>query len=298
MLERTGARTALLITEGFRDSYEIGRINRPDAYNLFFRKHVPLVERALRFEVRERVTADRRGARAAGRGQVDAAVRPARGGEGRSRRDPAAALLCEPEARERGEAHRPAAAAARLRHRLTRALAGVPRVRALLDHGRQRLHRAARQPLRRARSRPLSRIRASRARSCWSSRPAACTSRARRRPNASACWSLGPAAGVVGAQALCRRIGARRRGRLRHGRHDRQGGRDLRRRGADRLECAGRRLQRGAADPDPDGAHLGGRHRRRQHRRGRRERRAAVGPQSAGAEPGPACYGLGGTRPR
>jgi N-methylhydantoinase A len=58
ILERTGARTALLITEGFRDIYEIGRINRPDAYNLFFQKHVPLVERALRFEVRERVLAD------------------------------------------------------------------------------------------------------------------------------------------------------------------------------------------------------------------------------------------------
>ncbi len=58
ILERTGARTALLITEGFRDIYEIGRINRPDAYNLFFRKHVRLVERALRFEVKERVLAD------------------------------------------------------------------------------------------------------------------------------------------------------------------------------------------------------------------------------------------------
>jgi N-methylhydantoinase A len=58
ILERKGARTALLITEGFRDIYEIGRINRPDAYNLFFRKHVPLVERALRFEVKERVLAD------------------------------------------------------------------------------------------------------------------------------------------------------------------------------------------------------------------------------------------------
>ena len=57
MLERTGARTALLITEGFRDTYEIGRINRPDAYNLFFKKHVPLVERALRLEVRERMLA-------------------------------------------------------------------------------------------------------------------------------------------------------------------------------------------------------------------------------------------------
>jgi N-methylhydantoinase A len=58
VLERTGARTALIITEGFRDIYEIGRINRPDAYNLFFQKHVPLVERALRFEVAERILAD------------------------------------------------------------------------------------------------------------------------------------------------------------------------------------------------------------------------------------------------
>ncbi len=58
MLERTGAKTALLTTQGFRDSYEIGRINRPDAYNLFFRKHVPLVKRSLRFEVPERLTAE------------------------------------------------------------------------------------------------------------------------------------------------------------------------------------------------------------------------------------------------
>ncbi len=58
ILERTGAKTALVITEGFRDIYEIGRINRPDAYNLFFKKHVPLVERALRFEANERVLAD------------------------------------------------------------------------------------------------------------------------------------------------------------------------------------------------------------------------------------------------
>src|SRR5215208_397019 len=58
ILERTGAKTALLITEGFRDVYEIGRINRPDAYNLFFRKHVPLVKRALRFEIKERVLSD------------------------------------------------------------------------------------------------------------------------------------------------------------------------------------------------------------------------------------------------
>ena len=57
LLERTGAKTALLTTRGFRDIYEIGRVNRPDAYNLYFRKHVPLVERALRFEIDERITA-------------------------------------------------------------------------------------------------------------------------------------------------------------------------------------------------------------------------------------------------
>ena len=58
LLERKGARTALVTTEGFRDVYEIGRINRPDAYNLFFRKHKPLIERSMCFEVRERLTAD------------------------------------------------------------------------------------------------------------------------------------------------------------------------------------------------------------------------------------------------
>src|SRR5580704_8979151 len=58
MLERTGVKTALVTTEGFRDVYEIGRINRPDAYNLYFQKHKPLIERALCFEVKERVRAD------------------------------------------------------------------------------------------------------------------------------------------------------------------------------------------------------------------------------------------------
>ena len=58
LLERTGARTALLITRGFRDIYEIGRVNRPDSYNLFFKKHEPLVGRALRFEVKERLYFD------------------------------------------------------------------------------------------------------------------------------------------------------------------------------------------------------------------------------------------------
>ena len=43
VLERKGARTALITTRGFRDSYEIGRVNRPDSFNLRFRKHQPLI---------------------------------------------------------------------------------------------------------------------------------------------------------------------------------------------------------------------------------------------------------------
>jgi N-methylhydantoinase A len=58
ILQRRGARTALITTRGFRDVYEIGRINRPEAFNLFFRKHVPLVPRSLRFEVTERLDAE------------------------------------------------------------------------------------------------------------------------------------------------------------------------------------------------------------------------------------------------
>ena len=55
LTERKGARTALVTTEGCRDVLEIGRANRPDIYNLRFRKQPPFVPRELRFEVTERV---------------------------------------------------------------------------------------------------------------------------------------------------------------------------------------------------------------------------------------------------
>jgi N-methylhydantoinase A len=57
ILERTGATCALITTQGFRDIYEIGRVNRPESYNLSFRRHAPLIERDLRYEVRERMDA-------------------------------------------------------------------------------------------------------------------------------------------------------------------------------------------------------------------------------------------------
>ena len=57
--ERSGAVTALLTTEGFRDVLEIGRGNRPDLYNMAYRKPRPFVPRRRRFEVAERI--DHRG---------------------------------------------------------------------------------------------------------------------------------------------------------------------------------------------------------------------------------------------
>lgn len=55
LTERRGARTALVTTHGFRDVLEIGRGNRPDMYNLVSRKPPAFVPRRHRFEVRERV---------------------------------------------------------------------------------------------------------------------------------------------------------------------------------------------------------------------------------------------------
>src|SRR5947199_7395090 len=56
LTERKGARTGLITTRGFRDVLEIGRANRPDIYNFYFRKLEPFVPRHLRLEVRERVS--------------------------------------------------------------------------------------------------------------------------------------------------------------------------------------------------------------------------------------------------
>jgi N-methylhydantoinase A len=55
LLEESGARTALIATRGFADLLEIGRQDRPDLYRLCAPKPAPLVEPALRFEARERI---------------------------------------------------------------------------------------------------------------------------------------------------------------------------------------------------------------------------------------------------
>ena len=58
LLTRTGAPTALITTTGFRDTLVIGRQARPDLYALHPQRHDPLVPRRLRYEVDERIAAD------------------------------------------------------------------------------------------------------------------------------------------------------------------------------------------------------------------------------------------------
>jgi N-methylhydantoinase A len=58
LIERKGAKTALLTTEGFRDVLELGREQRFDLYDLDLELPVPLVPRYLRFDVAERTLSD------------------------------------------------------------------------------------------------------------------------------------------------------------------------------------------------------------------------------------------------
>jgi N-methylhydantoinase A len=60
IIERRGAKTALVTTEGFRDTIEIGSESRHDQYDIFIRKAVPLVGRAWRLTVAGRVDAQGR----------------------------------------------------------------------------------------------------------------------------------------------------------------------------------------------------------------------------------------------
>src|ERR1700690_3779173 len=60
LLQRKGARVALVTTAGFEDVIEIGRQARPRLYDFFFDRIPPLVARDLRFGVKERIDAQGR----------------------------------------------------------------------------------------------------------------------------------------------------------------------------------------------------------------------------------------------
>ena len=55
IVQEKGASVGLITTAGFRDVLELGRGNRPEVYNLFYKQPVPLVPRYLRYEVAERL---------------------------------------------------------------------------------------------------------------------------------------------------------------------------------------------------------------------------------------------------
>jgi len=57
LIQRHGAKTALITTKGFRDVLEIARANRPDPFDLYYQRDEPLIPRDLRFEVGERIGA-------------------------------------------------------------------------------------------------------------------------------------------------------------------------------------------------------------------------------------------------
>ena len=57
IVQEKGAHIGLITTKGFRDVLELGRGNREEIYNLFYRPPEPLVERFLRLEVSERLDA-------------------------------------------------------------------------------------------------------------------------------------------------------------------------------------------------------------------------------------------------
>ena len=58
VIERRGAHCALVTTKGFKDVYEIARANRPEIYNIHYHKPEPLISRKDIFEVDERTTYD------------------------------------------------------------------------------------------------------------------------------------------------------------------------------------------------------------------------------------------------
>jgi N-methylhydantoinase A len=78
LLERKGAACALLVTEGFRDLLLIARQDRPDLYDWFARRPAPLIPRRLTFEIRERMLHTGEALRPLDKAQAVDAIRAAR----------------------------------------------------------------------------------------------------------------------------------------------------------------------------------------------------------------------------
>ena len=144
LIERKGARTALITTEGFRDVVEIGHEKRYEHYDLNLELPPPLVPRELRFTVPERI--DAKGARAAAARRGGGGGAGAGGAAQRSRASRSGFLhsLTQSRPRAAGARHPREALPDLVISLSSDVCAGDARVRALLDHRlRQRLRPAA-----------------------------------------------------------------------------------------------------------------------------------------------------------
>ena len=147
LIERKGARVALLATAGFRDVMELARERRPDIYRLDVWRPEPLVPRHLRFDIAERTLAD---------GTIEQAVDTddvaALAGE-LAERGIEAIAICFLHSFANADNERAARAAVAARRAgpargdLQRRRAGDPRVRAHADHGRERVRAGPRRAL-------------------------------------------------------------------------------------------------------------------------------------------------------
>ena len=276
----------------FATSWRSPGQKRPSLYDLLARKPAPLVPRHLRFEVAERVLADGRVRAPSTRRRWSACSTTSRRrprGTRRGARHLLPVRLPRSRARAAGARSRPAAAARGRRRGLARGPRGVPRVRAPQHHRRQRVPHAADERLctafagasrssasRRALHQPVERrdhVRGARRCSC------PCAPRCRGRARAS---SAPPGSRV--------RRGFDAIDHLRHGRHEHRRGARPRRRGRVDFEreIGGFPVRVPTLDIHTVGAGGGS--------IAWRDSGGAlkVGPQSAGADPGPACYGRGG----
>ena len=94
IIERRGAKTALIATDGFRDILEIGTESRYDQYELALARPRPLVPRPLRLTVRERIDARGKLLLPLDEADVAAVIGRLAGDGGRERRGRADPLLC------------------------------------------------------------------------------------------------------------------------------------------------------------------------------------------------------------
>jgi N-methylhydantoinase A/oxoprolinase/acetone carboxylase beta subunit len=281
LLEGKGARVALFTNAGFADLIEIGRQNRSDLYALAPSRPAPLVERALRFEVAERTLFDGRIIQRLTRGAIARAVRAAR----RSRAEAFAICLLHCYANPRSEAA------------LARALAplGIPLSvshRILPEYREyERLSttvvNAYVAPRMVSHLEHLERLLAPARLRVMQSNGVAVGAEATRREPVRTILS-GPAAGVIGAAALVRTLGVDRFITFDMGGTSTDVSLFDRREHVRTLSYpAGYAVQTPVIDIHTVGAgggslatvDAGGSLR--------------VGPESAGADPGPACYGRG-----